>query len=58
MNSTEVGMMPSLLTIIGTISIALCTSGNNTRRSVLALGKGVSLMVALVTIPRVPSEPM
>lgn len=56
MYSMAVGMYFDLM-MTGTVSIAVARSPNGINRLIAFFGKGNSLRMALVTKPKVPSEP-
>ncbi len=56
MYSIAVGITFDLI-IWGTVSIAISRFGNGISKLIAFFGSGRSLNIALVTIPRVPSEP-
>ena len=55
-NSTAVGIDFDFI-ILGTVFIAISRSGNGINKLIAFLGSGSNFNVALVTIPKVPSEP-
>ena len=57
MNSTHVGVMPALMILV-TTPMAWRRSSKMASRSRAYFGLGRSFSVALVMMPRVPSEPM
>ena len=57
MNSTQVGVMPALMSFV-TTPMAFLRSSKIANKSRAYFGLGTSFKVALVMMPNVPSEPM